>query len=140
MKDRYFLDTNIILYSFDADNKKKRKTAIDLIQKGLVESRGRVSFQVIQEFINVASKPHILDLKPEDIIEYIRAVLIPQCDLPPTIDHLVEAIQIKQKFKYSFYDSLIITAAMAQECSILYSEDLHYGHSINGLKIMNPFI
>ncbi len=139
MKGRYFLDTNIILYSFDSSNKRKQKIAAGLIQNGLERRTGRVSFQVIQEFMNVAGKPDIMGMKTEDIILFSREILIPQCEMRTSFDLLLDALQIKFRTGYSFYDSLIIAAALIQECSILYSEDLHNSHKFNGLQIVDPF-
>lgn len=140
MKDRYFLDTNIVLYTFDHKDLRKKKIASDLIQNGLIYSISRVSFQVIQEFMNVTTRSGILELKPEDVIQYTSEILIPQCDMRPTFELLFEALHIQRIFKYSFYDSLIISAAIEQQCRILYSEDLHHHHKLKGLEIVNPFV
>lgn len=140
MKDKFFLDTNIILYSFDKKDMRKKQIASDLIQKGLVNGLGRLSFQVIQEFINVSTKGKILTLKPEDILLYIQEILIPQCNIRPDIDFIIQSLHLKNHYNYSFYDSMILCAALAQDCSIIYSEDLHSGHKIKGLVIQNPFV
>lgn len=140
MKDKFFLDTNIILYSFDKKDMRKKQIASDLIQKGLVDGLGRLSFQVIQEFINVSTKGKILTLKPEDILLYIQEILIPQCNIRPDIDFIIQSLHLKNQYNYSFYDSMILCAALAQDCSIIYSEDLHADHKIKGLVIQNPFV
>ena len=94
MKDKFFLDTNIILYSFDKKDMRKKQIASDLIQKGLVDGLGRLSFQVIQEFINVSTKGKILTLKPEDILLYIQEILIPQCNIRPDIDFIIQSLHL----------------------------------------------
>lgn len=63
MKDKFLLDTNIILYSFDKKDMRKKQIASDLIQKGLVDGLGRLSFQVIQEFYKCIYKRQDINVK-----------------------------------------------------------------------------
>ena len=56
MKDKFFIDTNIFIYSIDIANSKKQNRSKELIQEGILNDRGVISFQVVQEFINSAKK------------------------------------------------------------------------------------
>ncbi len=138
MSGKFFLDTNIIVYSFSEDSK-KRSVAINLIRNALESGKGVVSSQVVQEFVNVALFKFKVPLKAEDCIEYIKKYLEPLCDVNTDLEMIQEAIRIRIGNKISFYDSLIIAAALQSECNLLYSEDLNHGQKIRNLKIVNPF-
>ena len=71
---------------------------------------------------------------------YLNDVLAPLCEIFPSIEFYSQALQIKERWQYSWYDSLIVTAALQANCTILYSEDMHHGHLINQLTITNPFL
>jgi predicted nucleic acid-binding protein len=139
MKDKYFLDTNIFVYSFDTSNPGKRKIALDIISKALTQSKGIISYQVIQEFMNVALRKFKVPLSSNDCQKYLTVVLEPICEVYSSIDLFHKALEITEKWHFSFYDSLIISAALKAECSVLYSEDLQHQQEIFDLQIINPF-
>jgi len=140
MNDKFFLDTNIFIYSFNKSDTKKQKFAYELIQKALSTHSGCISFQVIQEFLNVATQKFEIPLKEQDCILYVINVLKPMCEVASSIKLYINALEIQQRWKYSFYDSLIISAALESNCKILYTEDLQHDHTIQSLRIINPFI
>ncbi len=80
MKDKYFLDTNIFVYSFDTNSPKKQKVANSLIQNALKKQTSCTSSQVIQEFINVATQKFKPPLTHEDCRKYMDFVLTPLCE------------------------------------------------------------
>jgi len=133
MRDKFFLDTNVCIYAFDADSRKK-EIALDLI----ISNQASVSTQVLMETSNVALKK--LKFRNEELkmsIDYITIF----CSL-----HIIElstvrlAFQINQQYKYSLYDALIVASALESNCSILYSEDMQHGQLVSGrLNIVNPF-
>jgi predicted nucleic acid-binding protein len=139
MNAKYFLDTNIFVYSFDLSEPIKNAVARDLIQNSLREQIGCISSQVIQEFLNVSSKKFDPPLTPEDSLKYLNTVLTPLCEIYTSIDLYRKTIETFQQWKYSFYDSMITSAAIQTNCSILYSEDLQHGRKIQFLTIVNPF-
>ena len=137
---KYFLDTNIFVYSFDEKApREKREKARFLIRSALEQQEGVVSFQVVQEFLNTATRklPHILT--SEDAGDYLRAVLMPLCTVYPEEELYREALNIHYKTKIFFYDSLIVASAISTGCKTLYSEDLQHGRALSGLHIRNPF-
>ncbi|MBD3309523.1 PIN domain-containing protein [candidate division KSB3 bacterium] len=139
MKDKYFLDTNIFVYSFDTLNPGKRKIALDIISKALTQSKGIISYQVIQEFMNVALRKFKVPLGSNDCQKYLTVVLEPICEVYSSIDLFHKALEITERWHFSFYDSLIISAALKAECSVLYSEDIQHQQEIFDLQIINPF-
>jgi len=140
MNDRYFLGTNIIIYSFDSGEKQKQKIAQKLISNGLKHNHTSISYQVVQEFINVATRKFIQPLSHNDCKLYIDNVLSLLWEVYPNQNLFHEALGIAEKWKYSFYDSLIIASALEASCNILYSDDLQHKQKIYSLQIINPFI
>jgi predicted nucleic acid-binding protein len=140
MNDKYFLDTNIFIYSFDSSNPKKQNTAHQLISNALSGDIGCISYQVIQEFLNVATQKFATPLMKRDCLTYITNILEPLIELLPSIELYKSALDIKEGWLYSFYDSLIIAAALRANCNILYTEDLQHEQKIREMVILNPFI
>jgi predicted nucleic acid-binding protein len=140
MNDKFFIDTNILVYSFDSNSPVKQQIAQEIIKKALVDHEGCISSQVIQEFLNVSSKKFNPVLSSEDCLKYLNTVLSPLCEIFTSIDLYRAAIEISERWKYAFYDSMIITAALQTNCGLLYSEDLQHNQKVQSLTIINPFI
>lgn len=140
MKDKYFLDTNIIIYSFDSTNASKQATARNLISQAFAHQPACISYQVIQEFLNAALKKFKTPLSPSDAQKYITSTLEPLCEIFSSIALFQKSIEIQERWQFSFYDSLIISAALSANCTILYSEDLQHEQKIEDLVIINPFV
>ncbi len=139
MNGKYFLDTNIFVYCFDDRNADKKVRSLSLIGEALQSGKGIISWQVVQEFLNVSTKKFVSPLKAVDAKLYLQKVLFPMCVVFPNLSIFQNTIEIQDKTGYSFYDSLIIASALSQDCSTLYSEELHNGMEINGLRVVNPF-
>ena len=137
---KYFLDTNIFIYSFDEKSPVKRQKAKGMIREALKSQNGVVSFQVIQEFLNTATKKFPVALSFEDLNDYLRTVLFPLCEIFPTEDIYQYALELHMIHRFSFYDSLILAGAAKTNCKIIYTEDLQHGQVVAGVKIQNPFI
>ncbi|WP_257670917.1 PIN domain-containing protein [Parapedobacter tibetensis] len=132
MSDKVFLDTNILVYSYSVSEKDKQLTARKLITK----TDSHISTQVLTELSNTLTRKFKLPfdgaLKAIDECCANNQVFI---NNPETIK---EAIKVADKYRFSFYDSLIISAAIESGCKILYSEDMHHGQVIEKkLTIMN---
>lgn len=140
MKDKFFLDTNIFIYSFDSKNPKKKKISEKLVSQALSTGAGAISWQVVQEFLNAAQKKFAIPLKTNDCKVYLTEVLSPLCVVFPNSDLYKRALEIHEKTQFSYYDSLIVTSALEAGCEVLYSEDMQSGRLIDGLKIKNPFL
>jgi predicted nucleic acid-binding protein len=140
MSDRFFIDTNIFIYCFDDRQPEKKVRALALISEALQTGNGVISWQAMQEFLNVSTRKFAVPLKPEDAKIYLQKVLHPLCHIFPDLDLYSAALDVLEKTGYSFYDSLIIAAALRGGCTKLYSEDLHTGHPVDGVKVVNPFL
>ena len=140
MKDKFFIDTNIFVYSFDPNDDKKRQIANQIIRSALLDNQGCISSQVIQEFINVATKKFVSPMSVNDCEKYLKNVLSPICRVFTNIELFFKALDVMERWKFSFYDSLIIAATILADCNILYSEDLQHQQKIQSIKILNPFV
>ena len=140
MKDKFFLDTNIIVYSFDSENESKQVIARNLIAQAFCHQHTSISYQVIQEFLNVALKKFKVPLTPSDAQIYISTTLEPLCEIFSSISLFYKSIEIQERWHFSFYDSLIISAALSANCTVLYSEDMQHEQRIEELTIINPFV
>ena len=139
MQGRFFLDTNVLVYSFDKTAQSKRDRSAELVSGALDSGLGVISYQVVQEFLNVAMSKFATPLAPADCAIYLRQVLSPLCQVFPSSDFYARGISLHEETGCSFYDSLIVAAALQSNCSTLYSEGPHDGHRIHGLTIRNPF-
>lgn len=139
MSDRYLIDTNVFIYSFDTGSPRKLQIARDLIGSSLFTGRGVISYQVVQEFLNAALKKFAVAIEIPDLQLYLDNVLAPLCDVFPSIELYHSALQIRSRWQLSFYDALIVASAHAAECAVLYSEDLQDGQVFNKTRVVNPF-
>lgn len=140
MSDKYFIDTNIFVYTFNQDEPEESRIANELIESALVERNGCISYQVIQEFINVSTRKFEVPLSVRDCRKYLNIVLSPLCEIFASFDLYHRALEIMERWQYSFYDSLILGAAIQADCKILYSENFQHNQKIQSLTIINPFI
>ncbi len=140
MNDSFFLDTNTLVYSFDNKDSFKRKVSQQLVQHALSTRKGHISYQVVQEFLNVAMRKFPGPMEHPKSSMYLHDVLSPLCTVFPTMMLYEKALQIHTRWKFSFFDSLIVASALTANCSILLSEDLQHKQKIETLTVVNPFI
>jgi predicted nucleic acid-binding protein len=136
----FFLDTNVLVYTFDETAPEKRQIAQQLVRDALSTRQGIISTQIVQEFLNVALHKFKHPMTVSDAQIYLRTVLIPLCQQYPSGSFYERALLVKAETGYSFYDTLVVTAAIESGCSILLSEDMQDGRIIQGLTIINPFV
>jgi len=139
MKGRSFLDTNIFVYAFDVNALGKAKKARELIQRSVDTGQGIVSYQVVQEFFNVALRRFAQPLTPAEAEQYLITVFRPLLAIHSSPALYVEALRVAAKHRLPWYDSIIVAAALEGKCATLYSEDFQHGREIEGLRIENPF-
>lgn len=133
-----FIDTNVFVYLFDESAPEKRETAGEVVRAGLAGG-ATISYQVVQETLSVITSKLPVPATPEGADEFLRAVLLPLWRVMPTQRLFRRGLDIQDRYRLSFYDSLIVAAALEAGCSRLQSEDLEHGQRIEGLTINNPF-
>jgi len=136
MLDRVFLDTNVIIYLYSADEDDKR----DISYKYVNSVNCVTSIQVMNEASNVWFRKYRLDkAKVSKYLDEIESV----CDDVTLVrrETINLAMDIKERYEYSFYDSLMLASAIEADCTMILTEDMQDGQIVNGtLKINNPFI
>lgn len=137
MSAKPFINTNVLVYSFDHSDADKRGRARELLYGG---DDWVISWQVVQEFCNVALHRFARPMMIDDLSDFLRLVLIPHCRIMPTAQLYEQALQINAQTKYRFYDSLIVASALIAGADVLYSEDLQADRMIGNLRIVNPFV
>ncbi len=140
MSGRFFLDTNIFVYAFDPSAPSKAKKAGDLIRRAADTGEGIISYQVVQEFFSVAFRRFAQPMSEAEAEQYLITVLRPLLAVHSSPAIYFEALRIRERHRISWYDSLIVAAALEGRCEKLYSEDLQSGQKIEGLRIENPFV
>lgn len=134
MKDRAFIDTNILVYLYSTDEPQKKYEANSLFGK----CEPFISTQVLQELSNILKKKYKVEWQEINaVIDEISQTVEVFTNNQNTIK---SAIIIAEKYNFSFYDSLIISSAIESNCKTVYSEDLQHKQKIeNKLQIINPF-
>ena len=140
MNDRFFLDTNIIFYSFDPSSPKKSDQAAILLREGLATRKGAISYQVVQEFFNVAHKRSQGPMRLEEAEHFLSTVLRPLWVVQPSPALCLRAFRLLDRFHLQWYDALIVAAAIEAKCKILYSEDFQHGQNFDEVEVRNPFL
>lgn len=132
-----FIDTNVFIYLFDETDPKKREVSRSLLNEALASGSGRISFQVVQESLNVLTTK--LGASADDALRFFDAVLEPLWSVAPSSQLYKSALELRDRYRFSYYDSLIIAAAHSAGADRLLSEDLQDGQVIGEMVITNPF-
>jgi predicted nucleic acid-binding protein len=140
MNDNFFLDTNIIVYMLAPESPLKAEVADRLVRQALLTRKGAISYQVVQEFFNVARRRSQGPMPIEEAEHFLSTVLGPLCIIhsSPALFH--RALQLVDRFQLQWYDGLIVAGALEAKCGILYSEDFQNGQKFDDLEIRNPFL
>jgi predicted nucleic acid-binding protein len=140
MHGRYFIDTTIFIYTFDKTDKHRQKKANEIVAHALDNLTGVTSCQVIQEFFNAATTLFKIPLSLADCHKYLTIVLEPLCEVHSNVGLYHQALELMERWQFSFQDALIVSAALKAECKILYTENLPHLTKIQNLTVINPFL
>src|ERR1039457_2048156 len=118
----------------------KKDRAKAIVERALSSRDGVISFQIVQEFLSVALRKFRPPMTLTEAQSYLERVLMPLCAVFPGEELYHEALSIADEMGWSFYDSLMVSAALAAGCGFIYTEDLQHGRRIRGAEIRNPFL
>lgn len=140
MNGNVFLDTNILVYAIDSspEHSRKSNTSRQIISQCIQRGTGIISIQVLQEFFVVATRKIASPLTADQAMEFLNHISVMEI-VSPDYDMVVAAVRTHKQYQTSFWDAMIIQAAVSTGCNALLSEDLQAGMEINGLTISNPF-
>ena len=128
-----FVDTNVIIYSL-GDDKEKRDQSLTILSRAPI-----ISAQVLNETANILIRKFSM---PIPDIKAIIQRITRECKVIALTESIhFSALTIQERYQFSFYDCLIIAAAVDSSCNILYSEDMQHQQIIDKqLHIINPFV
>jgi len=134
MKDKVFLDSNLLIYAHTNIEPLKQSK----VQNIILNQNAFVSTQVLKEVANVLTKKFAFDWTKVKVV--LQEISVNSQLHINDANSVLMACDIAHRYQFSFYDSLIITASLKSNCTILYSEDMHDGQIIEqSLTIKNPF-
>lgn len=138
MSDRYFVDTNILMYAHDITVGEKHARAKALVEDLWQNRSGVVSTQVLQELaVNLrrkAKRPLDARATRDVVSDYLAWQVVVNGG-----DSILEALELEARYQISFWDALVIQAAQIAGADVLYSEDLSDGQRYGSVKVENPF-
>ncbi len=139
MKDRVFVDSNVLIYAHDLDADRKHRKAAEIVRELWEDQKGVVSTQVLQEFSVNVTRQIAQPISKSSAREIARNYSLWQTETIDSAD-VFRASELEEANQVSFWDALIIVAAAKGAASLLLSEDLNAGQRIAGVVIENPFV
>ncbi|NLD71035.1 MAG: PIN domain-containing protein [Limnobacter sp.] len=136
---RAFFDTNVLVYLFDAGAPDKQRLAGALLEREAALGRATLSTQVLQEFYVAVTRKLAVPLACEPAVRALRA-LSELSVVHVDVAMILEATATADRFRFSFWDALIVQAARLGGASVLYTEDLRHDQVVEGVRIVNPFM
>ncbi|HET8701491.1 MAG TPA: PIN domain-containing protein, partial [Nitrococcus sp.] len=112
-----FLDSNIFIYTFDDIALQKQQIAQEIVKKALRDRSGGISYQVVQEVLNVLTRKLPLPMDAGDATRYLANTLDPLWRVQPSAELFRSGLAIQAHYRYGFYDALIIAAALSAGCT-----------------------
>jgi predicted nucleic acid-binding protein len=138
MTSRYFLDTNLLVYVFGSPTETGPDPRRQRAQELLI-GEPDVSVQVLNEFVDVSRRKVKLNWNEiKAALQVIEELCRPA--IPISIELHRSALEISIRYGVRIYDSLIVAAALEAGCATLYTEDLQHGQTLEGLRVVNPFL
>jgi predicted nucleic acid-binding protein len=139
MRDNCFVDTNLLVYFRDTSEPDKQKIAGKWLEALWKNRTGRISFQVLNEYYVIVTQKLKPGMTQIDARLDIKNMMTWH---PVPVDESVMEISwtIQDQYRFSWWDSLIVAAAVKTDCSVLLTEDLQHGQQIHDLTILNPFL
>ena len=137
--DRRFLDTNVLVYLFDRSSPKKQARAREIVEEYGGRDSLVISTQVLQEFYVTVTRKLAVPLALEEAEQALRG-LTALAIVEVETDLVLDAAARSRKHKLSFWDALIVEAALVADCRALLTEDMQDGREFRPLRVENPFL
>lgn len=139
MRGKTSIDTNILVYCFDASEPEKKKKALKTIDELRETSSGLLSLQVLKEFFVTVTEKFPQKMNIRDAKTAVIHLLSWESFFE-TRSSLEKSIDFVQKHRFSFWDANILSAAILFHCRQIYSEDFQHHQTLEGLQIINPLL
>ena len=139
MAQKYFVDTNILIYAHDSSTGAKHDRARQLIERLWTSGEGVLSTQVLQELCINLQRKIARPISVEEVRQLIQDYMSWEI-VVNTAESVIRALEIEVRYKISFWDALVLHAAENSGAAILYSEDLSAGQSYGSIQVVNPLV
>jgi len=139
MNGNLFFDTNILVYAFDRSEQRRHEIASGLVAQAFQKGNGVISVQILKEFFVTVTGKIPERMAVDEAEQTIRDFSVWQV-VDTTVPLILKAIGLHKRFRVSFWDAMILAAALSSGCSTLLSEDLSHGMVVDGIQIINPFL
>ena len=134
-----FIDTNILVYAHDSSADKKRKRSASLLNSLIAKHNMVLSIQVLMELYVTLTQKIPNPIPAAQALEIVQDLGALNVFCPDTQD-VLEAARLSIQHQLSFWDAMIVRAAIAQEATVLWTEDMNHGQVYEGVQIRNPFL
>lgn len=135
---RCFIDSNVLVYLRDPRDLAKTERATAWMRFAATRDAIVISPQVINEFTSVLTRK--LKLYTIEEVEPMAVELRRWCSASSTIDTSLLAFEVHRRFRFAWWDSLIVASALQADCDLLLSEDMSHRQRVGPLRILNPFL
>ena len=139
MAQKYFVDTNILIYAHDRSAGEKHNRARQLIERLWTSGEGVLSTQVLQEFAANLQRRISLAMTYAEVRRRIELYLEWEVVVNGA-GSVLRGLEVQERNQISFWDAMIVQAAESSGCEVLYSEDLSHGQEYGGVLVVNPFL
>lgn len=139
MSAKSFVDTNILVYSFDTAEPLKQEIAVELVLRLWRSGQGVLSLQVLKEFFVTVTQKLAARMAYDDARSAVEDFCTWEC-VEENKNSLLLAMELSRKYTLSFWDANIVACAVRSGCEICYSEDMSSGQVYEGVRIVNPFL
>ena len=138
MNNKIFIDTNVLVYAYDKTDEIKHNKAKNLLFSKMNEKDDFfISVQILNEFYYVLARKQV---SHSSITYYINEIIENTKVLPILLENTMKAINLKKKYSFAWFDSVVLATSLQNGCKMIYSEDFQNNQVIEGiLKIINPF-
>jgi predicted nucleic acid-binding protein len=139
MSVKTFIDTNILVYAHDLDGGTKHDIAKEAVSQLWESKQGVLSTQVLQEFYVTLTRKIAKPLDKPTARRIVRSYVYWELAVNDP-DIILQASEIEEAYKVSFWDALIVSAAFSQNAGTILTEELNHGQYVEGILIKNPFV
>jgi predicted nucleic acid-binding protein len=133
-----FVDTNILLYAYDATAGERHEAASALVDRLWRERSGAISVQVLQEFYVNVTRKVVKTIDPRVAVDRLKSLARWRVHSPLS-DDVIAAATLSSRHQLSFWDAMIVRSAAELRCDTLWTADLNEGQIIEGVQLTNPF-
>jgi len=133
------IDTNVVVYAYDVRDRDKQQRALEVLRRLVADGRGRLSAQVLGEFLRVATRKLVPPLTPGEAVEQAGNLAASWPVVPITAFIVLEAGRGVQAHRLSYWDAQLWATARLNQIEIVLTEDFEHGRTLDGVRFLNPF-